>query len=274
VSKRALFALALLVGGLPRGGVAAGQRGQPAIPPTPRAAAPIDLTGNWVSVVTEDWRWRMLMPRKGDYSSVPLSVEGKRVADTWDPAKLVSDGCKAYGAAAIMRVPGRLHIAWENDTTLRIDTDAGQQTRLLHFDRSQAPTPGPPPGPPAGGPRGARTWQGHSSAEWERISQPGGLGVSLQQAPPRIGSSLKVVTTNLRAGYFRRNGVPYSEDTSVTEYFDRLTAEGADWLTVLTIVDDPRYLSQQFITSTHFKQEPDASKWMPAPCEPAPRTSR
>ena len=120
------------------------QRGgtQPQVPPTPRAAAPIDLTGNWVSVVTEDWRWRMLMPRKGDYSSVPLSAEGRKVADTWQPANLASDGCKAYGAAAIMRVPGRLHIAWENDATLRIDTDAGQQTRLLHFDKS----PGPPPG--------------------------------------------------------------------------------------------------------------------------------
>lgn len=180
-----------------------------------------------------------------------------------------------------MRVPGRLHVSWENDTTLRIDTDAGQQTRLMHFDMSQAPPPGPsqglPTGPPQGAPpgaQGARTWQGQSSAEWERISQPGGLGVSLQQAPPRIGSSLKVVTTNLRAGYFRKNGVPYSEDTVVTEYFDRVTAEGDDWLTVLTIVDDPRYVNQPFITSTHFKREPDASKWMPTPCEPASRASR
>jgi hypothetical protein len=240
---------------------AAAQRGQPpGPPPTPKAAAPIDLTGNWVSVVTEDWRWRMLIPRKGDYSSVPLSAEGRKVADTWDPARLGSDGCKAYGAAAIMRVPGRLRIAWDNDATLRIDTDAGQQIRLLHFDKSlKAPA--------------MRTWQGHSAAEWERILQPGGLGVSLQQAPPRVGS-LKVVTTNLRAGYLRKNGVPYSEDAVVTEYFDRLTAEGSDWLTVFTIVEDPRYLSQQFITSTHFKREPDASQWVPTPCEPVSRASR
>ena len=94
-------------------------------PKTPKEAAPIDLTGNWVSVVTEDWRWRMLVPKKGDYASVPLSAEGRKIADTWDPSKLASDGCKAYGAAAIMRVPGRLQISWENDTTLRIDTDAG-----------------------------------------------------------------------------------------------------------------------------------------------------
>ena len=241
-------------------GAAAQQARQPAVPVTSRAAAPIDLTGNWVSVVTEDWRWRMLAPRKGDYSSVPLNAEGRKVADTWDSAKLPADGCKAYGGAAIMRVPGRLHIAWDNDTTLRIDTDAGQQTRLLQFDTAQKPPIG-------------RTWQGHSVAAWELINQPGGLGVSLQQAPPRVGS-LKVVTTNLKAGYLRKNGVPYSEDAVVTEYFDRLSAGGTDWLTVFTVVEDPKYLNQPFITSTHFKRESDASKWMPTPCELSSRASR
>jgi hypothetical protein len=246
-----LLAAALSIGPI----VVAGQQPpQAKVPPTPRAVAPFDLTGNWVSVVTEDWRWRMVLPRKGDYSSVPLSAEGRKVADMWDPTKAASDGCKAYGAAAIMRVPGRLRIGWDNDTTLRIDTDAGQQTRLLHFDKSRKP--------PAD-----RTWQGHSAAEWDLITARGGLGVSLATAPPRLGA-LKVVTTSLRAAYLRKNGVPYSEDTIVTEYFDRLSAYETDWLTVFTIVEDPRYLNQQFITSTHFKREPDASKWMPTPCEP------
>jgi len=226
----------------------------PAAPKNPKEAAPIDVTGNWVSVVTEDWRWRMLVPKKGDYTSVPLSAEGRKLADMWEPSQLTSDGCKAYGAAAIMRVPGRLQISWDNDTTLRIDTDAGQQTRRLFFDKSQQTQPG-------------RSWQGNSAAEWERITQPGGLGVSLQQGPGKVGA-LKVITTNLKAGYLRKNGVPYSEDTTMTEYFDRLTAYGTDWLTVFTIVEDPRYLNQPFITSTHFKREPDRSKWMPMPCEP------
>ena len=92
--------------------------------------------------------------------------------------------------------------------------------------------------------------------------------MSLQTAPPRMGS-LKVVTTNLRAGYLRRNGVPYSENATVTEYFDRLTEFGNDWLTVITVVDDPRYLNQPFLTSTHYKREPDASKWAPIACETA-----
>jgi len=226
--------------------------GPPRPPATPRAAAPLDFTGQWVSVVTEDWRWRMVVPRKGDYASVPLNAEGRKVADTWDPAKTSADGCKPFGAAGVMRVPGRIRVAWENDTTLKIETDAGQQTRLLYFDASEKST--------------RRTWQGLATAEWQRIRQPGGLGVSLQTAPDRIGS-LKVVTTNLRAGYLRRNGVPYSEDAVVTEYFDRVTAYDSDWLVVLTVVDDPRYLNQPFITSTHFKREADASKWAPAPCE-------
>jgi hypothetical protein len=236
------------------GATASAQRGQgPAAPRTAREAAPFDLVGNWVSVVTEDWRWRMVVPKKGDYSSVPLNDAGRKAADAWEPARMATDGCRAYGAAAIMRVPGRLRISWDGDTTLKIETDAGLQTRHLRFDRMQKPA-------------AERTWQGHSVAEWDQIRSPGGLGVSLQTAPPRTGA-LKVVTTNLRAGYLRRNGVPYSEEAVVTEYFDRLRAYDTDWLTVLTVVDDPRYLNQPFITSTHFKREVDGSRWAPTPCE-------
>jgi hypothetical protein len=250
-SRLTSFIVALVV---MLGAAASAQRdgGPPAPPRTPRDAAPFDLTGNWVSVVSEDWRWRMVVPRKGDYSSVPLNVAGRKVADTWDPATMSADGCKPYGAAGVMRVPGRLRIAWADEATLRIETDAGQQTRLLRF------------GPSRGS--GRRSWQGHSSAEWQRILQPGGLGVSLQTAPGRVGS-LKVVTTNLRAGYLRRNGVPYSDDAVVTEYFDRMSAYDDEWLVVLTVVEDPRYLEQPFLTSTHFKRETDGSRWTPAPCE-------
>src|SRR5262249_40757498 len=107
--------------------------GQP--PATARAGAPIDLTGYWVSVVTEDWRYRMVTPKKGDFASVPLNAEGRKVVEAWDPAKDVASGggCKAYGAAAVMRVPGRPHGPWQDDTTLKIENDAGQQTRLLHL---------------------------------------------------------------------------------------------------------------------------------------------
>src|SRR5688500_9300309 len=88
------------------GTAAAAQRGQgPAPPRTPREAAPFDLTGTWVSIVTEDWRWRMVLLKKGDYSSVPLNEAGRKTADAWDPSKIAADGCRSYGAAAVMRVP-------------------------------------------------------------------------------------------------------------------------------------------------------------------------
>ena len=252
---------------------------QPAAAPgSARAASPVDLTGNWVSVVTEDWRFRMVTPPKGDYASVPLNAAARAVADAWDPAKDTAAGnaCKAYGAGNIMRVPGRLHISWQDDTTLKIETDAGQQTRLLHF---------------TGTPGGDPSWQGYSAAAWEMAGPAPGRGGPPPPAPaggtvapaaggtqqgaagrgappPPRGGSLKVVTTRLKEGYLRKNGVPYSENTVVTEYFDRHNESNGDqWFTVTTIVEDPKYLQQSFITSTHFKKEADASKWYPAPCK-------
>jgi hypothetical protein len=260
-----------------------------------QANAPIDVTGNWVSIVNEDWRWRMVTPPKGDYASVPLNDDGRKVADTWDASK---DGsCLAYGAAALMRQPTRLRITWENENVLKIETDAGQQTRRLIFDKSMAPPP-------------ERSLQGFSLAEWERPAAPGrggggrgggGGGGGAPGAPPtgappaaaaaggappaggppagarpggpppagQRGGDLKLVTTQLSAAWLRKNGVPYSENTTMTEYFDRFgLANGDEWLVVTTVVNDPKYLAQEFVTSTHFRKEPNGSKWDPAPCKP------
>src|SRR5271165_1926789 len=137
-----------------------------AAPGTGKDSALIDITGYWVSIVDEDWRWRMVTPAKGDYASIPLNAEGKKIADGWDLAKDEREGnqCRAYGAAGIMRLPTRLHIAWSDENTLRIDTDAGMQTRLLHFDGSKW-TGGEP------------TWQGDSVAEWVKQAQGNGFGL-------------------------------------------------------------------------------------------------
>src|SRR5206468_1330662 len=121
----------------------------------PKAAAAVDLTGNWTSIVSEDWRYRMTIAPKGDYAGVPLNAAGRQLADAWDPAKDETAGeqCKAFGAAGVMRMPGRLHITWQDDDTLRIDTDAGTQTRTLFFR----------------GQREQRSdWQGVSVATWDR----------------------------------------------------------------------------------------------------------
>jgi hypothetical protein len=230
-------------GGGGRGG-GRGGRG-PAV--APKAAAPIDVTGYWVSIVTEDWRYRMVTPPKGNFLGVPLNPAGRAAANAWDPAKdeAANQQCKAYGAAAIMRVPGRFHFTWTDDNTLRIDADAGTQTRTFHFNGT-APANLEP------------SWQGYSVAQWEMgPNEPG---------KPRTGN-LKVVTTGLLAGYLRKNGVPYSANAVVTEWYDRITAtNGDDWLVVSTEVVDPQFLTMPFITSTHYKKQPDAAGFSPEPC--------
>jgi hypothetical protein len=252
---RVFLAAALLtlvsVAALPR---AAGQgRGGPAnagaaASAAAKASAPVDMTGYWVSYVTEDWRFRMVTPRKGDYQAVPMTEQARKMADAWDPAADEASGnqCRAYGAAAIMRVPARFHITWQDDNTLRVDSDSGMQTRLFHFNSPAFNSPAfnstaPPPG--------ERTWQGYSTAQWQRPA------------------SLKVATTNMRAGYLRKNGVPYSENAAVTEYFDMAPLpSGGQVLMVTTIVDDPQYLQQPFTVSSQFLKEADGSKWDPTPC--------
>jgi hypothetical protein len=236
----------------------------PAAPKAPAAAkarALIDITGYWVAIVDEDWRWRMMTPPKGDFSSIPLNAEGRKVALTWDLAKDEADGnaCRAYGAAGIMRIPTRLHITWANDNALQIDTDAGMQTRVLHFDAASSHVSAP-------------QWQGDSDASWVKQVQSRGFGFRFGGPTPGKGGSLKVVTTRMRPGYLRKNGVPYSGNAVMTEYFDEFNLEGDSYLIRTGVVDDPQYLSDRFITSEQYQREPDASKWRPAPCKTAPPT--
>ena len=222
-----------------------GRGGAAAPPQTAKAAALIDLTGYWVSVVTEDWRYRMVTPARGDYQGVPMTPAARAIADAWDPAKEEASGdlCKSYGAPALLRVPGRLHITWQDDQTLRMDADAGKQTRTFHFGDWKAPA-------------GPRTIQGDSVAEWQA---GGGRGAT--------DGTLQVTTSNLKAGFLRKNGVPYSENASLKEYFEVITQPDGTPLLVVTIVTtDPEYLRQPFVISSHFKKEPGDAKWSPTPC--------
>jgi hypothetical protein len=259
----------------------------------------VDLTGYWVSLVTEDWRWRMKVPDKGDVSSIPVTAAARTAANAWDPAKDETDGnqCKAYGGAAIMRVPTRVHISWENGNVLKLETDAGTQTRLFRFGVAVPAAPG------------ERSWQGNSIAEWEPTAGGGGRGgggggafpggpaalpaaaaPALDAAAPvtlppagapaagarggggarggNMNGSLKVVTTNMKGGYLRKNGVPYSEKAVVTEYFSRTDETyGNTYMIVTTVVEDPDNLTAPFITSSNFKKLPDtANGWDPSPC--------
>jgi hypothetical protein len=241
----ALAAITLCVGLSQPAYAQRGGRGGP--PASGKQAAPIDLSGYWVSVINEDWKFRMVTPKKGVFETLPLNAEGRRVGETWDPARDEAAGeqCRAYAAPNIMRLPGRLHITWDNDNTLHVDTDAGTQTRLFHFGAAA---------PPAGEP----TWQGYSVAQWELGARGGGQ--------TRTGD-LKVTTTNIRPGYIRKNGAPFSKNAIVTEYWDLNTLPNGDqWITVTTRVEDPTYFSRPYLTTSDFKKLPDATGWNPTPC--------
>jgi hypothetical protein len=203
----------------------------------------------------------MVTPMKGDFASIPVNQEARKVGATWDPSKDEAAvlQCKSYGAPAIMRAPGRVHITWQDDNTLKLETDEGTQTRLFHF--------GPPPPQQGGEP----TWQGYSAAYWERAPR----GVEIPDPVPIFsirqggqGRSLEVLTTNLRPGYLRKNGIPYGAAATLNEYYDyHKERNGDEWFTVTTIVRDPQYLTGPWITSSDFKKEPDGSKWDPSPCK-------
>lgn len=245
---------ALLLALLSIAGTAFGQAQRPARPaPTARGGAPVDLTGYWVSVVTEDWAWRMRTPPKGDYASIPLNEAGKRVADAWTEAQ---DGsCLAFGAPAMLRMPTRVHLTWRDDQTLALEADNGAQTRLLRFGPEAAEAPGAP------------SLQGRSRATWQIPNQVTDRGEDTGRKSDDRWAPLKVVTTNLSPGWLRPNGVPYSANAVLTEYFDAFTDGNDAWFVVTTIVDDPAYLTEPLVISSNFKREPSGAKWAPKPCK-------
>jgi len=233
--------------------------GAPAPPRSAREKAPIDLTGYWVALVTEDWRFRMFTPSKGDYTAIPLNPQGRMVADGWNRAADEAAGaeCKSYGAPNIMRQPGHLHIIWQDNDTLKLEVDAGTQTRLFSFGPNVAGKPG--------------DWQGASKASWEFMPAPvtsisGSLLLPARLKDEQYGS-LNVVTTKFREGYLRANGVPYSADAVLTEYFDVVRGPNDEiYLLVSSVVEDPTYLTQPFMTTTQWRKQPDATGWSPGKC--------
>ena len=235
------------------GSLHAQRGGPPGPPPTPKLAAPVDLTGQWVSLVSEDWRYRMTTPPKGDYTGVPINGAARRAADAWDPARdeAAGDQCKAYGVGGVMRLPDtRAH-------QLERRPDAEDRDGRRHADAHDriSRTSRSPGG----------DWQGVSVANWDRSASV--IGGFFRAGRRGRGGSLKVVTTKMKPGYLRKNGVPYSADAVVTEYFDRFDVPNGDSLLVVsTEIVDPAYLAQPFWTSTHFKKQTDAAGWNPTPC--------
>jgi hypothetical protein len=269
--KKLAIAMVIVLAGSGTAHAQRGRGGQPAGPPqTARQAAPIDLTGYWVSLIVDEWRFRVT-PQKGDILYLPLNAQARQIANAWDPDKDQADGnaCKAYGAVGVMQRPGRLHITWDGDQVLKLETDAGTQTRTLRFPSTGS-------GQAAGAvASGEPTWQGNSVAVWQVNGRPlidtGGTGfvpINRVQGATR-GGQLKVTTTNMKPGYIRKNGVPYSDKAVLTEYYTLLPGQQNDSYVALTaFVDDPTYLTGQFIRTYTFKKVPDATGWDPTPCWP------
>jgi hypothetical protein len=256
--RRFFFAVLLAAAPIAMQAQAPGRGQAPAAPPpVARAAAPFDITGYWVSLITDDWRYRMLTPPKGNVDYLPITAEGRRVTNAWDPAKDAAAGeqCKPYGAGGIMRLPSRLHITWDDDNTLKMDIDTGTQTRRFFFENTpQLATLHPAPA--------EASWQGYSLARWDFPNA--GRGAPAAGAG-RIGQ-LRVVTNHLRPGYVRKNGVPYGAGTMITEYFVHLVDQGQEYLVITTMVDDPTYFQPPYIKTYEFKKQRDATGWNPRAC--------
>ncbi len=258
----AIFGAALSVSAFAQGG-----RGGDQAPRTGKSVAPIDITGYWVSEIVDEWRFRVT-PQKGDIAYLPLNAEARKVAQAWDPTKDEADGkaCKAYGAVGVMQRPGRMHITWQDDNTLKVELDTGTQTRLLHFGAAPAD-------------KGAPSWQGYSTAQWVApgnvliftgdtfVPALGGRGRG-PAGPPKT-ATLRVNTTNMLPGYIRKNGVPYSDKAVLTEHFNLLTGQQNEpYLIMTAFVEDPTYLNQPFIRTYTWKKVPDNTGWDPTPCLP------
>ena len=253
---RFALCIALLATGVVFASIAAaqGRGGGPAR--SARDSALIDLTGQWVAVVNEDWRWRMITPPVGDVSSLPVNARGRAAAAAWDLERDRADGqlCKAFAGPGLIRQPTRIRASWDDDDTLLLEFDAGRQTRRLEFGAAA------PPAEP--------DLQGYSQAAW--FSQRLQRGVFGASASP--SGALHVVTTHFTPGYLRPNGVPFSEQATMKEYFHvfSLPGDGGTWLIVTTVVDDPVYLSSELVMSTQFRKEDDRSNWNPRPCDISP----
>ncbi len=251
----ALFGMAVLADTLRMADAAE----SPPPPPSAQAQTPegFSITGNWVSVVSQNWRFRMVVPGKGEYGGIPLNLASKQFADAWQMSEAEAAGkqCQAYGAPALMRIPQRLRIGWQDDNTLSVQTDAGMQTRLLHF------TPKPD------AERGEPGLQGYSVAKWYLQANPFASFFAPGGPQRKRPGQMEVSTSRLLPGLLRKNGVPYSNETKMHEFWEiNREPDGPAWLTITTELEDPVYLNSRYYFTSIFMEERDGSKWNPMPC--------
>lgn len=189
-------------------------------------AAQIDFSGEWAPRMYEDQPERVPGPELGDYLGIPINDAARMRAETWDASiqTLPEWQCRPHSADYIWRGPSNLRIWKEVDPVSR-EITAFHAEWLRSVDRAIFLDGRPHP------PEGAlHTWAGYSTAKWD-------------------GDILTITTTHLKEGYLRRNGLPRSDQATLTEHWIR----NGDFLTVVTIVHDPVYLTEPFIRTTDYE---------------------
>lgn len=201
----------------------------------------IDLSGNWANRLHEDWVERAPGPHIGDYTGLPLNDEARAVADAYQVSmqNMPERQCILYTSHYMVLGPQNLRIEGDRDpisgaiVAWRMSGAVDRPPRTIWMDGRAHPSPHAP-----------HTAAGFSTGRWE-------------------GTMLSVRTTHLKTGLVWRNGVPHSDQATMSEHFIR----HGNLLTVVMILEDPVYFEEPFIRSATFELDP-MTRVLPEPCEP------
>jgi glyoxylase-like metal-dependent hydrolase (beta-lactamase superfamily II) len=201
----------------------------------------LDLAGNWAPVMHEDQPERGAGPPLADYLGLPITDGARLFAESWDASRLTlpEHQCQVHIASYIYRGPLNLRIWEEKDPqsqrviAIKQYISTYEQTRTIWMDGR--------PHPPESA---AHTWMGFSTGKWE-------------------GNVLTVYTTHIKQGWVRRNGLPASDQASLTEHFIRY----GNLMTHVSILNDPVYLTEPLIKSQDFLLNVQAGQNWLYPCE-------
>ena len=194
------------------------------------ASAQFDITGSYNAIFHEDQPERIPGPSLGDYLGLPINDSARAFADAWDASRLTvpEHQCRAHSSPYILRGPLNMRIWDERDpetqqvVAFHIDISNFQQRRTVWMDGRAHPS------------RFAEhTWMGFSTGRWE-------------------GETLVVTTTHIKQMWHRRNGLPQSDQTTLTE---RFSLHGSV-LTHVTYTDDPVYLTEPLVKTTNMLRNP------------------
>jgi hypothetical protein len=204
----------------------------------PRAFAQMDFSGDWAPSQHED---SIANPYIGEFVGIPMSAAGLARANTWEPSSetLPEWQCRPHGFAYISRGPSQPRIWKEVDPDSRaiiawhvefLRNESSEPLAIYMDGRATPPEDA------------VHTWGGFSTGEWE-------------------GQKLRITTTHLTEGYYRRNGVPQSDQAKLITYWIR----HGDYLVWANIAYDPVYLSEPLVRSSEEVWVPN-QEIQPYPC--------